>query len=476
MLAYPPGDSTRKIKNKYLYNNSDIIPYTMKACNDLGYMAATARNAGNKVFLKDYKIQNASALDFIDDVLQFAPDMIVLSTSIHNVFEDLKLVRIIRSSNPHIAIVLKSEMFFDSSEELLCSLHLGAVDYLIGSDAAFVLPLLITAHFENQAELYKIPFITICKNGSMTKTNFHAPHGNINDLPFPARDLMKNEYYYRPDTKQVIATINVSRGCEQMCMNCNQAKTSNSTLYLRSAKNVFEEILECYSKYGIRCFFFPDDNFTYDEKWVEELCDYIMNSQMAYSVHWIANVNISKFTEYMATLMKDAGCTNLIMRFESGSDDTLLKMKKGYTVDECLNAVSIARKAKLSVFGIFTIGLPWENMEHLKATRKVMFKIGADVISLALPVPYPGTRLEQCYKDFNMLKEPLFQQKGLKIPILGSKFLTYKDIRRFRRKTILLYYIYPVYMFRKLIEIAKKPSLFSKYFNFFNSIYANKRG
>ena len=68
MLCYPPGDLSDRIKNRYKFNTTDIFPKTMKACNDLGYMAAALMPDGHEVFLRDYKIEQKTALDFLDDM------------------------------------------------------------------------------------------------------------------------------------------------------------------------------------------------------------------------------------------------------------------------------------------------------------------------------------------------------------------------------------------------------------------------
>ena len=475
MLCYPPGDLSKKIKNRYKYSLEDLIPHTMRTCNDLGYIASALRNSGHDIFLKDYKISASSALEFLDDILKYSPDVILLTTSFVNVFEDLKLVRMIKSSNPKIMVVLKSEMFYDSSEELLSNLPLGGVDYLVGSDAAFVMPLLINAHFDAPETVYQVPFITICKNGQFQKTNFQAPHGNISDLTFPARDLMKNEYYYRPDNKQVTATINISKGCSFECINCMQQTLSGCQLFMRSAKSVFEEMYECFLNYGIRNFFFPSDNFTFDEKWVEEFCDLIINSPMKGQVDWIANVNIAKFTEYMAMEMKAAGCSILIMRFDSGSEESLVRMKRGFSVDEIYNSVDIANKNKLKIYGIYTVGLPWETDEHLSATRKMMMRISSDFVSLVLPVPYPDSQTEKIFREENILREPVVSAMGIKIPPLGTKFIEHKKIRKFRKQTLFFYFFNPKYVFRRFVDGVKKPELFKKYYNFLSEMFMNKK-
>ena len=99
---------------------------------------------------------------------------------------------------------------------------------------------------------------------SVKKTNFKIWSDNLDEIPFPARDLMKNEMYPRPDTGEPMATIQVSRGCPSACTYCLTPVISGKSLRKRSIENIFAEIEECYYKHGIRNFFFKADTFTID--------------------------------------------------------------------------------------------------------------------------------------------------------------------------------------------------------------------
>ena len=415
MLTYAPGDLSAKIKNRYKYRFEDIVPLTMRACNDLGYMSATLKQHGHEVFLRDYKIEKATALDFLDDILTFNPDVIVITTSNINLVEDLKITRMIKSSNPNIVIILKSELFFKPSDEILNNLPMTGVDYAIGSDAAFVLPRLIDAHFENSEDLANIPFITFFKNGQANKTNFDVQGGDINSLPLPDRSLMKNEYYYRPDNQEVVATIITGKGCISDCLYCGEVQQQN--LRIRTPENVVEEMLDCYKNFGIRNFFFPSDTFANDEKWIERFCDLLKENNIAGNIDWVATVNPAKFTEYMASQMKLTGCSVLMIRFEAGSEESLLRSKCGFSADECYNTAEIAQKTKLKVFGIFTMGFPWEEETHILETKKMINKICPDYLSLSFPVPFPNSEIERLYRQENILKDDLIANNVIKIPL-----------------------------------------------------------
>ena len=461
MLTYAPGDLSAKIKNRYKYRFEEIVPVTMRACNDLGYMAAALKQFGHEIFLRDYKIEKLTALDFLDDILTFNPDVIVVSTTNINIVEDLKTIRMIKSSNPEITIILKSELFYNPSDEILNNLPMTGVDYAIGSDAAFVLPKLIDAHFDNPSEVSNIPFIVVFKNGQAYKNNFDVQGGDINSLPLPDRSLMRNEYYYRPDNKEVIASIITGKGCDFEYLHCGDVH--HKELRIRTPENVFAEIIDCYRNYGIRNFFFPSDTFASNEKWIEQFCDLIKENNIAKEIDWIAVVNPAKFTEYMASQMKSAGCSLLIIRFEAGSEESLMRSKCGFSADECYNTAEIAQKAKLKIYGIFTMGFPWEEEIHILETKKMIGKICPDYLSLVFPVPFPNSEIEKIFREANILKDALIANNVIKIPTLGTKFISHKVLKNLRRSILLRYYLNPKLLLKKLKEISKNPSEFMNY-------------
>ena len=43
---------------------------------------------------------------------------------------------------------------------------------------------------------------------------------------------------------------------------------------------LFEEIKECYFAHGIKDFFFKSDTFTMNRRWVDDLCNYIVSSDL----------------------------------------------------------------------------------------------------------------------------------------------------------------------------------------------------
>ena len=68
----------------------------MRACNDLGYGAAILLKKGYEVKLRDYQTEGASMEDLENDMKSLAPDLIMMSITNTTIFDDLKLLKILK--------------------------------------------------------------------------------------------------------------------------------------------------------------------------------------------------------------------------------------------------------------------------------------------------------------------------------------------------------------------------------------------
>lgn len=92
MVFYPPGELFQRGEDRCQINIKSSSANAMRACNDLGYMAAVLRTYGDEVFLKDYATERKEYTDYVQDIKKFGPDVLVLSTTNTTIFTDIDLI------------------------------------------------------------------------------------------------------------------------------------------------------------------------------------------------------------------------------------------------------------------------------------------------------------------------------------------------------------------------------------------------
>lgn len=462
-LIYPPSALYQRGEDRCQSNIGSSTATSVRACNDLGVAAAVLKEKGYFVFLKDYQTEGLDMAVLLSELGKEKPDMLFMSITNATIFSDLKAAGEIKRNFPDISIILKGAVFFDPEDELLARLNLKDIDYLIGGESDFIIGALADAHFKDVSKLPEIGGILYKRGGKWVKTDFSVWHDDLDSVPFADRSLMNNALYVRPDTQEVQATISTSRGCPSSCIFCLTPHISGKKLRLRSPESIYAEISECYHKFGIRNFFFKSDTFTMNKAWTVRLCDMILNSELNGKIEWVANSRVHPIDKETLVKMKQAGCWLVAFGFESGSPDSIEKMKKGVTLSQNLLAAKWAKEAGLKIYGFYLIGFPWETRGHLKQTADMMFEIDADFIELHIATPFYGTGLYNMAEQAGLIDESVLGKDYFNAPTVGTQFLSIEEIEGFRKKTVLKYHLRPSYIFRKLRQAAFHPRILKNY-------------
>lgn len=463
MLIYPPGKLYQRSEDRAQCNIDESAVTTVRACNDLGYAAAVLRNGGYGVFLRDYQTELESEEAVICDLVSFKPDLIFMSITNATVIDDIAFIKRIKKHRS-FKVALKGAIFFNTEEKLLAELDLSEIDYLIGGEEEFIIKDLADFAINGEGDINSVSGI-FYKNGDggFTGTDFSKWETDLDSLPFPARDLMNNSLYIRPDTNEPMATISVARGCPSRCTYCLTPIISGKKLRRRSVENIFEEIEECYYKYNIRNFFFKADTFTLDNEWAQALCDRIINSELYGKIEFTANGRVDTLSETLLSKMKKAGCFMMVIGFESGSDETLGRIKKGTTVQDNINAAKMLRKAKIPFCGCFMIGFPWESEEDMLKTLRLMFKLDPDFMEIHIAMPYYGTGLYGECLEYNTVKESAFGSDYFSPNTVGTKSVSIERVIKLKKRYNLKFYLRPNYITKKVFESIKNPTVLMSY-------------
>lgn len=205
------------------------------------------------------------------------------------------------------------------------------------------------------------------------------------------------------DARFPFGVIIGSRGCSYHCSFC----CTHGPRRVLSAKQIFSQISDVNSRYGIRLFVFFDalfvDSSIEDQKRVEELCRMLCDSDMdiRYMVEIRADI-VRRLPDKLLKLMMQSGCVEFNFGLEKGSDRMLQKMTKRISTADHQVAVAKLRrianelKTRVIVNGTFILGGPEETRADIRETLIHCFGLHLDQATLYPMEVYPGT--EVCAK------------------------------------------------------------------------------
>jgi radical SAM superfamily enzyme YgiQ (UPF0313 family) len=219
----------------------------------------------------------------------------------------------------------------------------------------------------------------------------------------------------------------------------------------RSPKNFVDELEWIEQNLPeIKEIFIEDDTFTTDKKRVEKICDLIQERGL--HITWSANVRADLSYDLMEK-MKRAGCRMLIVGYESGNQKILNNIKKGITLGMAEKFTENAKKIGLKIFGCSMVGLPGDTKRTIEETFEYAKKLNPDMAFFQQAVPFPGTELYEWVKsnDYLVAEDWVdwLDENGQLDCIISYPWLTNKEIRQFRDKFTLRFYLSPRHLWEE---------------------------
>lgn len=451
LLIYPPSPVLNR-EDRCQQPTKELLVIPPLPPTDLMYLAAVAENVGLEAKIVDY----SQGGDFEKDLKEFQPDYLVVNVATPTFKSDLASLTVAKEICPDVITIAKGAAFLTVAFDVMYfQKDLDLI--LFGEPEDTLKEVLEGKDYSKILGLYYRDDL---------RAKFTGPRPFIEDLdklPFPARHLVDNNIYRRPDNNKVQAVIKVSRGCPFHCFFCLATPVSGAKVRKRSAENIIEEIRECVEKYGITNFLFWSDIFNIDKEWVMDLCQKIIDSGL--KITWSANTRADTADEEMAYKMYEAGCRLVSIGVESGSQEMLDKIGKRITLDDVRLTVKIFKKAGIRIYNYFVIGLPWEDEDSVEDTIDFAIELDSDFISFYTATPLPGSKFYEYAKENGLIDSDTSFSSAYFYPSVNTHHLSKERVFELHKKAIRRFYLRPSYIFRMLTRIRS----FTEFKNYFKA-------
>jgi len=369
-----------------------ISPYVNGKINPIpslgiGYLLSSLRTKGHSYRYIDGQISSKEF--FWKEVNKIETPIVGLSSFLCDINELINVAKHIAKRYPDKIIIVGGRGPCSLPPEYL--FKKAPIDYIVLGEGEESLPLLLNYLESEKLKLEDISGLAYKKDETITITGHFRYIENLDSLPFPDRETIRQKEYLKIQEdvvgKPMIRLI-TSRGCYHRCTFC----ANNSTKYrLRTSANIVEEINSLVDIYKIKNFFFCDAIFMSPKSRLKELCNQIINQDL--KLNWKAHARVDEIDFETLKLISEAGCNQLFFGVESGSDKILKILKKGTTQEQTIEAFELCKKIGISTFAYFLVGVPGETDEDIKATVDIINRIQPDGLDVYILLPYPGSSI-----------------------------------------------------------------------------------
>ncbi|TAE82372.1 MAG: radical SAM protein [Bacteroidetes bacterium] len=280
----------------------------------------------------------------------------------------------------------------DSTDHAEQYLQKGA-DFVIAGEGEQTLLELSNFLLRNEGTIETIDGLIWLKEGELQRNTKRNNLRNLDELPLPAWDLVDMKPYQQMWLNHKgYFSINMvtTRGCPFKCNWC--AKPIYGNRYnSRSPENVIAEIKLLKQKLNINHIWFADDIFGLKPGWVSQFATLAKQENLQFKFKIQSRVDLLLEEDNIKHLA-DAGCDEVWVGAESGSQKILDAMDKGTKVEQIETATLLMKQQGIKPCFFLQFGYPSEEAVDIKSTISMLKRLMPHDIGISVSYPLPGTK------------------------------------------------------------------------------------
>jgi radical SAM superfamily enzyme YgiQ (UPF0313 family) len=372
------------------------------------YIGAVLEKQGIDVRIVPADMKNMSWKDIKQDIFDYQPDIIGVTSTTENRFQSFKLVKLAKKTFPQAMVIMGGPHASMAAED--CLAHIPELDLVVRGEGEETMVELCRWHKEGKdlRALDSIAGISYRIGGEVKSNPARPLIRDLDSLPYPAFHLVPFEDYhftFPVPGQGELPAVNImsSRGCPFKCNFCATPINWGRNVRMRSPENVIDEIQRLIERYGVKVIFFFDDTFNVNKKRVEQICDLIIERNL--DIFWKCDVRIDLIDKPLLTKMKQAGLFHLSFGLEAASERVRNEIiDKKVDIEDFHNLVEWCQELEVIPNVFFIYSHPTETWEEAQETIKIIEQYGDGIeASIAILHIYPGTPLEETARENGVL-------------------------------------------------------------------------
>jgi radical SAM superfamily enzyme YgiQ (UPF0313 family) len=393
----------------------------------LAYVAAAADSQRHTVKMLNLMMQTDTLKALHETIVEFNPE--IIGISVRNIDDQ-------NMENPRFLLEAVKGVVTTCRKYSDATIVLGGAGYSIfpqatldfleadigiqgEGESAF---LALLNRLRDKKDLSEIPGLYLPGQTSRSESRYI---NNLTDITLPLPDV----HLSLPSTlkdQEIWIPFQSRRGCPLDCNYCSTAMIEGRIIRKHDPKKVVEAITK-YVEAGLDHFFFVDNTFNLPSAYANTLCEQLISSKL--NITWRCILYPWKVDDVLVEKMAKAGCKEVSLGFESGSEKILAKMNKKYSPADVRQISEMLKNLGIGRMGFLLFGGPGETKET--ANDSLVFADSLDLEAMKTTIGiriYPYTSLAQTAIEEGLIKA----DDNLLIP----KFYVAKGLEGWLRETV----------------------------------------
>jgi radical SAM superfamily enzyme YgiQ (UPF0313 family) len=195
--------------------------------------------------------------------------------------------------------------------------------------------------------------------------------------------------------------VQTRRGCPLSCSYCSTPTIEGKRLRWRSPEKVVSWMAR-WAQEGFHNFYFVDNTFNLPPSYAMQLCSKIIAARL--DISWRCILFPARLHAELIDIMADAGCKEVSIGFESGSENMLRRMHKPYSLEEVHHASDLLRRRHIRRMGFLLLGGPGETKESVEESLAFAEALDLDALKLSIGIRiYPHTDVARAAREEGLI-------------------------------------------------------------------------
>ncbi|TKJ41598.1 hypothetical protein CEE37_03265 [candidate division LCP-89 bacterium B3_LCP] len=405
-----------------------------------GYLRKV-RPGKDEITIIDGRSDLMSDDELADKVAQIKPDLVGITSFSMEKDTAHRYAAVAKSNSPDCTTVIGGPYGTSDSVEALQDHN---VDFTAIGEGEVTLAKLIDELEKGKChkgkESLDVSGLGFRRNGETIEGTLPEMLDDLDDIPYPAWDMIDLEPYFRfgkirrltnpIQSRPRGVSIFSTRGCPYRCTYCHNV--FGKRMRKRSVENVLGEIRWLVEDFKVQEIEFIDDCFNLDKPRAKAICDGMIEAGWDLRFSFPNGLRADQMDFELIDKMKKAGCYRINYAVESGTPRIQKMIKKNLNLKRAREIIDYTALKGISTGGFFMLGFRDETESEALNTINFAVQSKLHTASFFILTPFPNTEMydeaielgydmEALYSDYGAVSANLSKMSTQRIDALRKK-------------------------------------------------------
>lgn len=391
----------------------DMSAYLRQSCKDVEIKILDIGKDLYSVYLDRKNVSAMSLPEFVKerlDVIDFKPDIVgisVLFSSSHKV--SMLIAEMVKKKWEETVVLCGGNHATNSCRQILKK---PCISYVVKGEGELSFTEFVKRMQCGEKDIKVHGIIDREKLKNVGSGELSHMIQDLDELPFPAFDLLDLEFY----RETIGGSLMFSRGCSFLCTFCASHTVHGRKMRFKSEERISKEFEYLIDEHKFKQVVIEDDLFAARKDKFLRIAKKLAKSYASTKFLMPQGLSMAILDEEIIDAMINMGIDEAAIAIESGSEYVQKNIiKKNVSLSKTGEILKCLRGKKFLFYVNFILGFPGETRELMEETIDFMKTLDVDWVYIFHALPLPGSEIFEQFTSMGIIDPDNFDWDGMRL-------------------------------------------------------------